>query len=59
MQFHQKNYLEIVLKKIKHLQLPNFNGQAWASMGKSSSCMGHSADMVNLTGRETEFKFFL
>lgn len=31
-----------------HLQLPNLRGQAWASMGKSSSCIGHSADMVSL-----------
>ena len=31
-----------------HLQLPNFRGQAWASIGKSSSCIGHSAAMVNL-----------
>lgn len=33
------------------LQLPNFRGHAWASMGKSSSCMGHSAEMVRLQGR--------
>jgi hypothetical protein len=31
-----------------HSQLPNFSGQAWASIGKSSSCIGHSAAMVNL-----------
>lgn len=31
-----------------NLQLPNFRGQAWASMGKSSSCMGHSAEIVRL-----------
>lgn len=31
-----------------HLQLPNFRGQAWASMGKSSRCMGHSARTVSL-----------
>lgn len=30
------------------LQLPNFSGQACASIGKSSRCMGHSAWMVNL-----------
>lgn len=30
------------------LQLPNFRGQACASIGKSSRCMGHSAWMVNL-----------
>lgn len=29
-------------------QLPNLRGQAWASIGKSSSCMGHSADIVSL-----------
>lgn len=29
-------------------QLPNLSGQAWASIGKSSSCMGHSADIVSL-----------
>lgn len=31
-----------------HLQLPNFSGQAWASIGKSSRCMGHSARTVSL-----------
>lgn len=31
-----------------HLQLPNLSGQAWASMGKSSRCMGHSALTVSL-----------
>lgn len=31
-----------------HLQLPNFRGHAWASMGKSSRCMGHSALTVSL-----------
>lgn len=31
-----------------HLQLPNFRGQAWASIGKSSRCMGHSALTVSL-----------
>lgn len=31
-----------------HLQLPNFSGQAWASIGKSSRCMGHSALTVSL-----------
>lgn len=31
-----------------HLQLPNFNGHAWASIGKSSRCMGHSALTVSL-----------
>ena len=29
-------------------QLPNFRGQAWPSMGKSTSFMGHCAMMVNL-----------
>lgn len=29
-------------------QLPNFSGQEWKSMGKSSRCMGHSACTVNL-----------
>lgn len=36
----------------KHSQLPNFSGQAWASMGKSSRCMGHSALTVSLGRRE-------
>lgn len=31
-----------------HLQLPNFRGHAWASIGKSSRCMGHSALTVSL-----------
>lgn len=31
-----------------HLQLPNFRGHEWASMGKSSRCMGHSALTVSL-----------
>ncbi len=34
------------------LQLPNFRGQACASIGKSSRCMGHSAWMVNLRRAE-------
>ena len=29
-------------------QLPNFSGQEWKSMGKSSRCIGHSACTVNL-----------
>lgn len=29
-------------------QLPNFSGQAWASIGKSSKCIGHSARTVSL-----------
>ena len=33
---------------VGYSQLPNFKGHAWASIGKSSSCMGHSAAMVNL-----------
>lgn len=37
----------------EHLQLPNFSGQAWASMGKSSRCIGHSAWIVNLCGQRT------
>lgn len=36
------------------LQLPNFKGQACASIGKSSRCMGHSAWMVNLGESEGE-----
>lgn len=32
----------------EHLQLPNLSGQAWASIGKSSRCMGHSARTVSL-----------
>lgn len=35
-------------RRCVNLQLPNLRGQAWASMGKSSSCMGHSAEMVSL-----------
>lgn len=31
-----------------HLQLPNFRGHEWASMGKSSRCIGHSALTVSL-----------
>lgn len=37
-----------VLTCENNLQLPNFRGQACASIGKSSSCMGHSAEMVKL-----------
>lgn len=36
------------------LQLPNFRGQEWKSMGKSSRCIGHSACTVNLGQREME-----
>lgn len=37
-----------------NLQLPNFRGQAWASMGKSSSCMGHSAEIVRLERKKRD-----
>lgn len=56
-----KNGIFLVLVTEENLQLPNFNGQACASMGKSSSCMGHSAEMVNLWGskKKTCIFFFL
>ena len=40
-----------VLTWENNLQLPNFRGQAWASIGKSSSCIGHSAEMVKLKNK--------
>lgn len=40
--------LFIFAERCIYLQLPNLRGQAWASMGKSSSCMGHSAEIVSL-----------
>lgn len=59
---HEKteNGISRVLIPKENLQLPNFNGQACASMGKSSSCMGHSAEMVNLWGskKKTHHFFF-
>ena len=41
----------MVLTFENNLQLPNFRGQAWASIGKSSSCIGHSAEMVKLKNK--------
>ena len=41
----------MVLTCENNLQLPNFRGQAWASIGKSSSCIGHSAEMVKLKNK--------
>lgn len=35
-------------KAAQHLQLPNLRGHAWASIGKSSKCIGHSALTVSL-----------
>lgn len=56
----QKMVIFLVLIPEENLQLPNFNGQACASMGKSSSCMGHSAEMVNLwkSKKKTHHFFF-
>lgn len=53
-----------LLKQLTHsfrfdLQLPNFRGQACASIGKSSRCMGHSAWMVNLRGAEGWYDIIL
>lgn len=42
------NICKLVCEYRGHLQLPNFSGQAWASIGKSSRCMGHSALTVSL-----------
>lgn len=42
------NVCEIMCEYRGHLQLPNLSGQAWASIGKSSRCMGHSALTVSL-----------
>lgn len=39
--------VHLLMKRV-YSQLPNLRGQAWASIGKSSSCMGHSADIVSL-----------
>lgn len=57
---HEKteNGIFRVLIPEDNLQLPNFNGQACASMGKSSSCMGHSAEMVNLWGSKKKTHHF-
>lgn len=38
----------LTLREEENLQLPNFSGQEWPSIGKSTSFIGHSALIVNL-----------